>query len=759
MAEDSKIKTTIKCQNIAPLENLDKEIQSNSLKIAVFANNGSGKTFISRLFRLTEKNAELQLGDDEISPTDKLLSFGKSNGVFSFKVTDKEGIIKENISISLQEKNLPIIPDTRYLYHTFNQDYVEENIRALNYEKDSDVQGFILGKTQIDLTDDENKLSELEKQGKELKEQVEKEINGFVSKNVDIYPNIKRLNEYKFLNSQEILKNIDNDKYKVSKSLEELLEDYNKIKSVPENLEDIQYLKMIDFDFSAITTIKDNLLKEYSLSSFAEDFKQKIKSKQSFIEKGVELFRQHNAMCPFCEQKINLDATSLIDDYTKYLDDTEAQTIKSFQGSLESMGHLLKIIEALENDNIKRINSFNDYKTKYIPACESVELENINSKLLSDLLQSVIEKIKKKLENIAIVVELEDSLVENIEIHKTLLNRIVDKNNNKINDINSRKNGISEENKSIRKEICKSAYNHLVDTYTINIKTIIRLRNEYQILKTEISKKKEAEKVSKKTKVASTIKAILNYFFSDKYTLDEENFRLVFNKTTLQKEQAKNVLSEGEKNIIAFAYYIGDTHLKVESEDDYKKIFFIIDDPISSMDFTYVYTLCGVIRDIKKIIDKLDRERFIIFTHNNDFMRIIVSNNIADKSLLLQNGNIKEFNQNLTVPYISHLLDVYKIARKEGTVNHTTANSIRHIIETLTKFQNIEVSDNSIKAYIEDKFPKDKKSYTLINDLSHGGWRSDQSPITEEEYKEVCEAIIQHIEEDFQKQIEYCSKN
>jgi hypothetical protein len=43
MPDNSKIKTTIKCQNIAPLENLNKEFQSNSLKIAVFANNGCGK--------------------------------------------------------------------------------------------------------------------------------------------------------------------------------------------------------------------------------------------------------------------------------------------------------------------------------------------------------------------------------------------------------------------------------------------------------------------------------------------------------------------------------------------------------------------------------------------------------------------------------------------------------------------------------------------------------------------------------------------
>jgi hypothetical protein len=52
MPDDSKIKTVIKCQNIAPLENLYKEIQLNPLKIGVFANNGCCKTFISRLFDL-----------------------------------------------------------------------------------------------------------------------------------------------------------------------------------------------------------------------------------------------------------------------------------------------------------------------------------------------------------------------------------------------------------------------------------------------------------------------------------------------------------------------------------------------------------------------------------------------------------------------------------------------------------------------------------------------------------------------------------
>ena len=61
---DDKITTTIKCQNIAPIENLTREIKSGSLKMGVFANNGSGKTFLSRLFRLTEKQDELILDEN-----------------------------------------------------------------------------------------------------------------------------------------------------------------------------------------------------------------------------------------------------------------------------------------------------------------------------------------------------------------------------------------------------------------------------------------------------------------------------------------------------------------------------------------------------------------------------------------------------------------------------------------------------------------------------------------------------------------------
>lgn len=756
---DDKITTTIKCQNIAPIENLTREIKSNSLKIGVFANNGSGKTFLSRLFRLTENQEELKLDENGKCSTDKLLSFGKSTGNFSFSVKDKKGDTKDDFSITIKKGEIPIIPKTKYLYHTFNQDYVEQNISALSYDKDSEVEGFILGKVNIDLKEEEAELARIEKEGKDLSQQIETEIDKYVDENVSNIQNIKRLSEYKILESQSIIQGVDKEKYYVTKTFEELIQDYNKIKSVPENLEDIQLIDFVKIDINLLNEIKINSSKKFSLSTLANEFKTKIKNKQLFIETGMDLLdSDDNSICPFCEQDLTYNALELIDKYTKYLTDNEAKTIKQFKIYSEKLEDYIVALKALENVNSRRINSFNEYKTKYIPSSKDIDLNKINTESLKSSIYAIIEKINLKLKDISGVIIIEDELIENIEKYTTLINKSIESNNNSIESINSKKNKIGDENKSIRKEICKCVYNELVDKHKTNIKNVFRLREAWKVLNDGIRKKREQQKVSKRTQVASTIKTVLNYFFSDKYTLDEETFRLIFYKNILEKDQAKEVLSEGEKNIVAFAYYIGDTHLKIETEDDYEKLFFIIDDPISSMDFSHVYTLCGVIRDIGKIIEKLTRERILIFTHNNEFMRVISNNNIVDKKLLLKKGEIKDFSNNLTVPYINHLIDIYNIARNGELANHTTANSIRHIIETLTKFQNIDISSDGIAEYIRTNIPNDTKSYTLINDLSHGGWRSEQSPLTDDDYVDVCETLIKHIETEFSGQIEYCKK-
>jgi len=752
---EGKIKTEIECKNIAPLIELKKSISAESIQKAIFANNGSGKTFISRVFRLTENKVPLEMNSDGTSPIDKLITKGLTSGHFKFKITDKEGNVKEDLILNFNKGSIPTIPQTHYIYHTFNQDYVEENIRALSFEKDSEIEGFILGKANIDLHDEEAKLAKIGEDGKKLRENLNEALSTYLEEKINDIQNIKRLTEYSQITVSNIIKTVKQEKNDETDSYQSLIEQYNKIKSVPEVLADINLIPDLQLNLEVINDIKDDCIKEFELSTLAEEFKQKVKSKQQFIELGLELKKDN---CPFCEQDLQDKALTLIDDYNNYIKDQETTTIKKFNYYKEVLESYKSVLKESENIISKITNKFNTYKTKYIASSADKEILAIDSSEIIQIIDELIELIDEQLIDISKSVDVKKDYKGLVVKEIGLYNNSVSKNNQFITELNTKKNKINDENKRIRKLICKAALSELSDENIDTVESMYTLSEEHKKLSQEIKFKKELEKVSKKEKVATAIKSILNYFFSDKYELDADTFRLKFLNTILEKGEVKNVLSEGEKNIIAFAYYIGDTHLKIETEDDYKKLFFIIDDPISSMDFNHVYTLCGVIRDLSSVIDKLERVRYIILTHNNDFMRVLTTNNIVKSKLLLKNSKLYKFNNNITVPYINHMIDIYGIARNGKEATHTTANSIRHIIETLTKFEKIDLNNSSIESYITENIPSDKKSYTMINDLSHGGWRSEQAPLTNDDYQDVCETVIALIENKYSGQVEYCKK-
>lgn len=760
MAKDKhSIKTSITCKHIAPLEDLHYDVTSSSLKFAIFANNGSGKTFVSRLFRLLENDSSSLKDASGKILTDAYLSYGSSEGSFSFRIED-ETSVKEDITIKLKSGEEPKIPSTNYIYHTFNQDYVEKNIRELDYIKDADdqnMQGFILGKAHIDVSDDKKRLEELKTEGKTKKDNIKNEIDTFLEEKISHIPNITRLNEYKDLTSETILKYNGETQYLLEKNVDEYIRDYDKIKSVPENLQAISEIETPTFDEDRITSIQSMLQKEYSLSEFAEDFKSRIKAKQEFIEKGLDISK--NNICPFCERPYDEAASALIDLYTKFINDQEAKTIKQLEEQKKYLSNVISGLKEKEKEVTKQIKLFNEYKTKYIVSLEKEELDEISIKSSVQYLEDIIQLISGKIKNISISHTIQTEIIESLKTSLQTISDIIIKNNKKIESINGKIIKISDENKEVRRNICKASFVYLCNTLKNDIKEVKRIANDYNDLKSEIAKKEESMRTLKKNVVAKTIKQVLNFFFDgEKYTLNEDTFQLIFNKHVLDKGNVKYVLSEGEKNIIAFAYYLGDTHVKIAKDEDYKRLFLIIDDPISSLDFNYVYTVSGIIRKIKNIFPNLEHPRYIVLTHNNEFMRILCSNNIVDKRLLLQNGNLTEFNTNYTVPYISHLIDIYRIARKGQDYSHTTANSIRHIMETLVKFQNIELSDDGIDKYIQEHFEQDAKTYTFINDLSHGGWRSSDEPLLPEDYQEICESIVCHIKALYPNQISYCEK-
>ena len=84
-----KITTTLECKNIAPINHLYKKIESDNIRMAIFADNGAGKTYLSNAFRLLEQTDESFVDKKGNIKTDKFITFSNNESNFSFCIKTK----------------------------------------------------------------------------------------------------------------------------------------------------------------------------------------------------------------------------------------------------------------------------------------------------------------------------------------------------------------------------------------------------------------------------------------------------------------------------------------------------------------------------------------------------------------------------------------------------------------------------------------------------------------------------------------------
>ena len=284
----------------------------------------------------------------------------------------------------------------------------------------------------------------------------------------------------------------------------------------------------------------------------------------------------------------------------------------------------------------------------------------------------------------------------------------------------------------------------------------------------EALQKKHGDGASAKGRVVETFQLLLRYFFSDAYTFDEETFSVRRRNNEITRGPDRT-LSDGEKSIIAFCYYIARIHLRVESIQDYKKLFFIVDDPVSSLSFDYIYGIAQCLKYLRISSDgevlmslepQLIRPKMIILTHNNYFYNVISSNNVVRGEGLYQLvagapkhqlSNQKAF----ATPHVLQLRDVYEVSKGKKAPDHTTPNSIRSVIEGMWKFCRPDIQDFEafVKYLIRDHQIEIKS--VLLNDLCHGGKFSDH-PHQEAEIVEAATEAPRVVETFACGQLELC---
>lgn len=754
MPNDTKNFFSFKANGIGP--HFDRQqinstpFSNSSVKIAIYAQNGMGKTFFSRMFALSENTNLLSVED-----TEHLLSIDKNNGEFNFTIKDSNGTVVHNYNVNITKGHIPTVHKSgeQYLYHVFNSDYIKNNIEATDYSPNGDIQGYILGKSNIDVSKEKGELKNYSIE----QENLYKSINASIK---DAQQDLRRkgisstLTQFKEINTENVLsqKNIV-----VDEPYEILCEQLSKLKNIPEEIP-VLPIRMPEINFEYLSSAREILIKPFQRSNFGDEATkrtvQKVRENRKFYETGLMLYKNsHEKKCPFCNQDLGSEAIYIIDLYNQFLLEAESQAIEEIDKNISAISYFKRNVENFYSTYSKLLINFKNYND-YIPKYAQTVTEDLpDNKELFLLIEEVSNLLNDKKSNIDKTEFGIDKIYGKIASFCDNIAKIYT-NQYYINlDLQNCLLDSSKTRLEISRKICLTQLNKLISSSTHSCQRINELKNIINALENSIKEKENQAKTSKKELVIELLTHYLNLFFNQKYTLDKKTFGISFMNKSLN-EKAVHVLSEGEKSIVAFCYYLATTYTVVSTDDDYENLFFIIDDPISSMDFTHVYSVANIIRSLEDAFPKITNKKikFIILTHNSEFMSILMDNNIAQLRLQLKKGDITKMKRSLLLPYEYHLTDIKEIAENKKQPCHTTANSIRHIIETIMHFE--EPKNNDIKSFIkEDETLSTSGSlYTLINAESHG-WFHKQSAVSDDELIDICKLIIDFIGEKYPKQL------
>ncbi|OPX93593.1 MAG: hypothetical protein A4E53_00236 [Pelotomaculum sp. PtaB.Bin104] len=738
-----KIAVDLAINNIGPHSGTNKinfirQLESN--KAIFYALNGTGKSFISRVFRLTSAEKTDLYADD-------LLTLGQDSGTFSLKITDIEKSVDKRLDISINKGTPAVVQnDSGFIFHVFNSDFVEENIKPRDYTPEGNIEGYILGKVQIDLTDEKMREEKLKDEIK-YKDGTIDDIIEKAKKELRDHGILPTTTEFALVDKKRLLQK---EPLGDVQPFDEIVKQLESLKQLPEKLPDINTpsFNTKDAIFDEIVTI---LTTAYPKAEWDEEFVSDIKKNRPFFEKGLELLNGNEGICPFCKQSLGDMALELIHRYKLFIADNEAEVIRKIESNIKAVENIIISIKQYANDT-KSANVEIENLKKYFPSLEKIILEIPSSdEKAFDCFYRLISLLQDKTDNIthvdfnveAVITECKSFIQDTLQQQKS--NAAI------INRVNKTKQNSNGERLILRRNLCKAQYLKLQSSLSSAFNELEKLKLELKELQQSIIEKEQQARISKKEKVYETLEYFLNKFFAGKYSIDKETFQIKFLGNNVG-QKASRILSDGEKSIVAFCYYLASTHLQLSREDDYNKLFFIIDDPISSMDFHFVYAVAQSLRDIKAYFGITPYDRMWVFTHNLEFYSIVARNHIINHAYVMKPGNIEPLKHQLLMPYENHLKDIVEIASGKQEPSHTTGNSIRHVLETVSRF---EYPEKSLGTYISehDILANNSCIFTYCQDSSHGNVRN-QPPYSNEVITEACKVVVEFMTSNYKGQID-----
>jgi len=355
---------------------------------------------------------------------------------------------------------------------------------------------------------------------------------------------------------------------------------------------------------------------ESTISDVMDEF-----ANAAWVRTGIQYIDKDGHRCPFCHQE------TITEDFLKELKNY-------FDESYEHDIQALQLLEQTLNDTLARVapdTGFEDIpiiaplREKYLLAFQDFKAA----------LTASLATVRLKIERPNIEHEFTTCQEE-----VNAVNTIITEANKQIAEFNARVAKLPEVKESIKEEFWKfqrREYDTTLSTYEIAVKAQKKDTAENNKKKEDVEKQRKQQRyiIAANQKEVVNIDEAITHINNNLQSIGITDFHIVkcegesayrISRAEEGEERVFNTLSEGEKMLISFLYFIETCTGRPAADAPDKKKIIVIDDPISSLSHIHVFNVSCLLRE--KFIDKVDGkhpfEQVFILTHSLYFFYEVV---------------------------------------------------------------------------------------------------------------------------------------
>jgi wobble nucleotide-excising tRNase len=335
-----------------------------------------------------------------------------------------------------------------------------------------------------------------------------------------------------------------------------------------------------------------------------------------WVKAGMAYLEKSEGYCPFCQKQVPHNLTEQL---SEYFDDAYSEALKE-------LSDLAIRYTSIGSQLLNQLKFIGQQNTAML------DVQTFNAAVT--LLEKTIEENKRKIDSKRQNPSNSIVLVDYGNLPDELVNLVKDANK-KIAEHNLTVSRISDERRTLKKQIWKFIVNEASSDIALYKKEKKNLENEIESLESKIKEDERQRKAleSKLRTLQSTLtsviptKNLINGWLKEfgftgfqlAVSSDEHSYSLIRDDGT----PVNKSLSEGERNFVTFLYFYALLKGSQDNSGNTPEQIVVIDDPVSSMDSEVLFIVSTLIHELYEGIcnNSSNIKQLVVLSHNLYFYK------------------------------------------------------------------------------------------------------------------------------------------